>query len=323
MQIFRQSCKLLRAIFVGFCFSFLCLSVCPQKSYALEPGDITIRVSPSDQRVNLSPASSTTGSIIVKNVGRQSFNFKVFARPYQVLNENYDPDFNTDNDYTKLKNWLEFPVSEFSLASGEETNVEFVINVPEDVPAGGQYAAIIIETSDSADSASSVRTINQVASLLYANVDGETRESGELVSQNIPQFLLGSPFTVSARVTNTGNTDFTYVQEMTIWDFFTGKEVVNPDAIDADGRNIAHSASAVLPNTTRYNALTWDGAPELGVFRVRQKINFLGQDQEFDRVVFICPIWLALAVVFIVLLFIFWLILRILTHRKNRSPRMY
>ncbi len=290
---------------------------------ALAPGDITIQINPTDQEFDLVPGTSASGRVKVKNIGRLEFNFHVFARPYQALNENYDPDFNTSNSYTKLQNWIEFPVTEFHLGPGEETFVDFVINVPLDVPAGGQYAAVIMETRDSMDGSSNFQAINQVASLIYGRVAGETHESGQLISHTIPKFLLGSPFAISARVENTGNIDFKFTQSITIWDFFTGREIMNPDAIDVDGRNIGRSSSIVLPGSTRYNALTWEGAPQLGVFRVHQTISLLGENHDFESLVFVCPIWLGLAVLFLIVLMIIWLILRAATRKKHRSPRLY
>lgn len=306
-----------------FC-GFFWMTLAPANASALEPGDITLQINPTDQEIDLSPEATTKGSVKVKNIGRLSFSFRVFARPYQVLNENYDPDFNTENSYTNLHNWIEFPTSEYVLAPNEEVYVDFVINVPADVPAGGQYAAVIIETRDSMDGKSNLQAINQVASLIYAHVAGETRESGELVSHSIPQFLLGSPFSISTRIKNTGNIDFKFTQTIQIQDFFTGREVMTPDAIDEDGRNIGRVKSVVLPDSTRYSTLNWDGAPQLGVFRVHQTISFLDQNYDFYSTVFVCPIWLGIAVLFIIVLMIIWIVLRVVTRQKRHaSPRVY
>lgn len=288
---------------------------------AIEQGDIVIQVNPAEQDIDLVPGQTMRGSIKVKNLGRQPYSFKAFSKPYQVINDIYDPDFSTENSYTKLHNWLSFPQTDFYITPDEELTVEFEVQVPEDAPGGGQYAAIIIETRDSIDSSASLQTVNQVASLIHAHVAGETHEQGVLMKHYIPRIILGSPFTVSSNIKNDGNIDFRANHSMTIWNFFTGDEVFSPDTLDQNGRLVGSINPAVLPASSRYNTLTWGNAPQLGVFRVKQVISFLDQVYEFEEIVFICPIWLAAGVLFLIFLMIFWLIARI-RARKKRRPQV-
>lgn len=285
---------------------------------AIEQGDIVIQVNPADQDIDLIPGQEFRGSIKVKNLGRNSYNFNVSSRPYQVINDIYDPDFSTENSYTKLHNWLSFPRADYYLVPDEEVVVDFVVHVPVDAPGGGQYAAIIIETRDSINSNASFQTVNQVASLLHAHVAGETHEQGVLMKQTIPRLVFGSPFTVSSNIKNDGNIDFRANHSMTIWNFFTGEEVFSPDTIDENGRLVGSINPAILPASSRYNTLTWAHAPQLGVFRVKQVISFLDQVYEFEQIVFFCPLWLAGGLILFVVLMIIWLILRIRARRKRR-----
>lgn len=289
---------------------------------AIEQGDIVIQVNPAEQDMDLIPGQTAHGSIKVKNLGRQAYSFKAFSKPYQVINDIYDPDFSTENSYTKLHNWLTFPQTDFHIAPDEELTVEFDAHVPDDAPGGGQYAAIIIETRDSIDSSASFQTVNQVASLIHAHVAGETHEQGILMKHYIPRIVLGSPLTISSNLKNDGNIDFRANQSMTIWNFFTGDEVFSPDTLDQNGRLVGSSNPAVLPATSRYNALTWENAPQLGVFRVKQVISFLDQVYEFEEIVFICPLWLAAGVIFLIFLMFFWLIARTRARHKKRRPQV-
>lgn len=285
---------------------------------ALEAGDIVIQVKPADQEISLLPGQILDGKITVQNIGRLPFNFTVSTRPYQVLNENYDPDFSTENSYTRLHNWITFPETNFSIEPGAEQVVNFRIAVPDDIPGGGQYAAIIVETRDSMADDASVRIVSQLASLIYAHVSGEEHIGGVLMSHNLPSFLLGSPFTASALVKNDGNVDFRAIQTLTIYDFFTNREVLNEDSISDEGIHLGRTTPMVLPETQRSISLTWDGAPQLGVFRAVQTISFLDQSYTYEQVVVICPIWLAGIAVFLVALMVIWLILRLRSRKRNR-----
>lgn len=290
--------------------------------YALKSGDIVMQLKPAEQELNLTPGTTTIGAIKVQNVGRLGFNVKLSVRPYQAANESYDPDFYTENSYTLLKNWITFRESEFYLEAGEEKEVEYIVNVPQNIPGGGQYAAIIVETRDGMDPDATFRVVSQLACLIFAHVTGEEHIGGVLMAHSLPSFILGNSFSSSATIKNDGNVDFRATQTLTIYDFFRGTEVFSPEYVAEDGKTPGYTQPVILPETSRASRLTWAGAPQLGVFRAVQTISFLDESYTFEQVVFICPIWLAGIVVFMVVLMIFWLILRI-RHRKRNRPQAF
>lgn len=289
---------------------------------ALEAGDVVLRVSPVEQEIELLPGVHATGFITVQNAGREPFTFSVSATPYQVTNEDYDPDFVSENSYTKLHNWITFPETSFQLEPGAIQEVYFDINVPDDVPGGGQYAAIMVETRDTIDESAIVQTVGRIASLLYAHVSGDEHIGGVLMGNSFPSFLLSPNFSVSATVKNDGNVDFRVYHRLTIRDFFTGREVLTPDTVTADDQTPGIASPVVLPGTARTNVLTWNGAPQLGVFRVQQQISFLDQVYDYEKIVVFCPIWLILLVLIFLLTVIIWLIIRI-AGRKKRRPQVF
>lgn len=313
--------KILFSLFVFACViaSSVTQAFCSPSAnvQAVEPGDIVLQINPAEQTLDLFPDMQYTGTIEVKNIGRLPFDFNLSARPYQVKNESYDPDFITENAYTKLFNWISFPETNFHLEPGEVINVAFNVDVPADVPGGGQYAAIIVETRDSADENATVRVVSQLAALLYAHVAGEEHIGGVLIQHSLPSFLLGSPFTSIATVKNDGNVDFRVRHTLTIKNFFTGNVVFGPETVTEKGETPGAANPVVLPATSRTNCLTWEGAPQLGVFDATQTISFLDQEFTYHQIVFICPIWLAGGVVFLITLMIIWLILR--RHKTKQS----
>ena len=246
---------------------------------AIESGDIALQVSPADQRITLEPNQVYDGTFTVENVGRKTFSFTLSSRPYQVSSPDYTPDFSTSNSYTVLSNWLSFSADRTTLAPGESATVTYHVDTPADIPGGGQYAAIIVETRD-ADDAASVRIASQIAVLLYAQISGEQRLEGTLLDLELPNILLGAPFTASVTVENTGNLDFDLTQTLTVTDFLTGRTLVdlsdNPwKAVQSVGVDPVKAVVGGLkpPQPRRQPSVGFDEARQHWRQKLRKKLN--------------------------------------------------
>lgn len=306
---------------------------------ALEAGDLVMSISPSEQVIDLEPGQKYDGSITVTNVGRLAFDFTLKAAPYHVNDDNYDPDFSTDNSYTNLKNWLRFPKSVYRLDPGQSVDAEFIVDVPTDAPNGGQYAAIMIQNSavnpaDQEDSAGQNNLVDQdaasnsplnlqvrAAAVLYGHVQGgELREAAELTNHNLPSFILGDSFSAAATIQNSGNVDFYARQTLSIRNFFTNNEILQPS--DTGDESPFTETLIVLPGTTRTSLLNWHlpdtGTFPIGLYRVTQTIVFLDQTHTFERLLFVCPVWLALLLLFLIVLLVIWLVLGLAKRHKTK-----
>ncbi len=278
---------------------------------AFETGDVVMSISPSEQDLVLRPGQTFSGSIEVKNNGRLPFDFVASAMPFSVTDSNYNLDFTTESSNTLIHKWITFSAPSYHVEPGQSVPVKFEIKVPLDVSGGGQYAAIIVRTDDSIDSDALVQISSQLASLLYARIEGGTlREDGRLSNHTLPGFILGSKFAVSATIENIGNVSFRARQTMTIRDFFTGKEVVTPSSVASNEQPLGTNSFVIFPGTSRTSILNWDGAPQLGIFRVQQTISFLKEEYLYDQIVIVCPIWLIGAIIILIVLLMLWLILR-------------
>lgn len=305
------------------------LASVPGDVQAIEIGDVVIELKPAEQEFTMVPGGVYAGSLTVTNAGRLSFGFTVSTRPYSASSmscsqdykgsDNYCPDYTTESDYAKLSNWINFDQTSYEVAPGEVATVEFRIRVPEDVPGGGQYAAIIVETRDGIDETSAVRQVNQLAELLYGRVDdGTIREDGTVVEQKLPKIVLGGDFSAYEVTKNTGNVDLRVVHSVSVVDFFTGKEVFSPDSYDDDGDQIGSVRQLIFPGTERSSTITWLNTPKLGVYRVTETVNFLDQDYSYEQMVFVIPVWLVVLIGSFIVLMIIWAILRIRRRRKGR-----
>ena len=113
-----------------------------------------IQVSPVSSRVTLKPGTALDYSMIVSNIGTDEFKFNTYTAPYSIVDEDYNVSFSNENNRTQLARWIQFVNDDGSLTdkysgsipAGEKKTVNYRITVPEDVPAGGQYATIFAQT---------------------------------------------------------------------------------------------------------------------------------------------------------------------------------
>lgn len=272
---------------------------------AEETPDYRIQITPAKVELDLEPGKVTTMKFKVQNTGAKEFEYQVFASPYSVSNEKYEQDFSAENKYTYLAKWIKFSEESGKIAPDGEEEITVTVEVPKDVPAGGQYAAIFARMiePESENDTTGITALKQVGMLIYStNVDGNTRETGNIVEAKVPSFMFAPPIKATSVVENTGNVhaDATYI--MQVYPLF-GDEEVYTNEENPEKRTI-------LPETRRLNTLTWDGAPQLGIFKVKQTVKFLDEVKEIEKVVFICPIWFLLIILVLIFLAVFWIVSR-------------
>lgn len=294
-----------------------------QPASASSENDIVMTIYPATQTIELTPGQEYSGTIKLANNGRKAFNAQMSAVPFQVDSESYDPDFSTENIYTRLSSWITFAQTSYYVEPDTSVDVNYTVHVPEDVVGGGQYAAIMARTEDSKEEGSSLQVISQVASIIYGRLNGaETLPEGEVVEQSIPGFIIDGDLRVSETTYNTGNIDFKVYHAITITNLFSGEEIINPDTKDSNGVNIGSSNTIILPGTSRQNTLTWENSPRLGVYRVQQTIRFLDTEINEERIVIFCPSWLLISILALLALAILWIILAV-RHRRQQKPQVF
>ena len=128
---------------------------------------------------------------------------------------------------------------------------------------------------------------------------------------NIPTFNFSTPLSTSSMVENEGNvhTDAEYTLE--IWPLFSDEEVYT---------NIEEPmTSLILPETKRYNIQTWDDAPMFGIFKVKQTVKIYDDVSVLEKTVIICPLWVLLVIVFIVVAVVIWFITRTKSRKNSKK----
>lgn len=276
-----------------------------------------IQISPVLERISIAPGEVYTGTFHVNNIGSDTFKYKLKASRYSVTGDDYTPNYSNKTAYNKLAEWVEFDREGGELAPGGSDEIAYTITVPTDVPAGGQYAALIAEIDNSKNKTetdkgqTSIQTVAQVALLVYAKISGNTREEGTIKSNDISGFLTEGPITATSVVENTGNVDVEAKYIFKVFPFFSGEEVYTNE----DNPTVR----TILPETTRFNTESWNEAPGFGIFNVEQTVDFLGKSENktVKRLVIICPFWLIIVIALFILTVVFWIVSRVVSRKKK------
>lgn len=257
--------------------------------------DISITMAPVSEDIETQPRKQYDKTLTIFNPSTTTFSFTMYATPYQVANERYDPVFDAESPHSQLHRWVSFPEQTYTIAPKQRLTIPYAVTTPATLPDGGQYAAIFAETVDHSET-SDLITKKRVGLLLYTHAKGTTIYSGSSSMNNPPMVLSSPQYTLQARVMNTGNVDFKATVSLDIRGYFSGTRIYSRSF-----------TKPILPSTTRLMPLEWKGDTNFfGAYRVTQTINYLDKTTSRDYSVFVVSpalgIMLVIAVCLLVLL---------------------
>ncbi len=274
-------------------------------------------MSPMHEKIVLNPGESYTSSFKIRNPATADtpFYYKVSTQPY-YRDENNQAIFENIDGRSQIADWVKFVSPEKGvLQPGEATMIEFTINVPETAPAGGQYVSITVSSDNEAsgESGNGIKIQEYVAMgyVVYAEISGTTIHRGEIVSANLPSFMISGDITGSSTIKNTGNVHGTATYKLQVYPLFSGEEVYtneeNPDT------------RLVMPDRTVYFETHWDNTPPIGIFKARYTVSFEGVETVVEKLVIICPIWTIFVIILAILLLVTWLVMKNRGGKKKRA----
>ena len=277
----------------------------------------TLVVSPMWQKILLTPGESWSGSIRVQNpaTATQDLKYTVSVGSFsEKAGANSVDDYGTVDvqsvsDYNQIMEWITLGKTSGELGVNESEEVSFTINVPTDAPGGGQYASIIIKDDSDKDQSGGdvmIESDTQIASVLYAEVAGDTREEGQILDNSVPTFSTTNHLEVSSMVENDGNVHGDATYTLQVWPMGSDEEICTNEE---EPKNIL-----IMPGTKKYYVQSCDVAP-VGIYRVKQTIKLFGETSAIERTVFVIPIWL-IVIVIIAIAVIIYLIVRARKSRK-------
>ncbi|MBR2658787.1 hypothetical protein IKD57_02740 [Candidatus Saccharibacteria bacterium] len=254
--------------------------------------DITniFTVTPMNQQITLERGKVFSGSIQVSNpaTAAEDFSFQVKIAPYGVEGNSYDANLVTDTAYTEITKWITIKNPAGTLKPNEVATVDFEVNVPEDAPIGGQYAALLVsfDGRDSQETGVSIKNKFELASLLYAMVDGEVERKGEIIENSIPGFVTEIPIKTNIVLKNDGNVHETAKIGIEVRSFFS-PELIYPKAGESGALE-----EVVMPGTTRDLTQEITNIAPLGIYEVTQTVLYMGSDAIVTKqIVVACPVW--------------------------------
>ena len=271
---------------------------------------------PMSQKISLKPGEVYEGSVKVINpsYATEDFEYKAEVTPYGVVGQEYTADLLSESDRTQISKWVKIQNPTGSIKPNESEEIKFTITVPENVPAGGQYATIAISSNKKASDSDgvSVQNVFEMASIIYADIAGETVHDGKVLENNVPGFVLTNPVKISALLNNNGNVHETATFTIQVSDVFTGRVILPTD------ENSGVYSEYIMPETTRFTEREVSDLPALGIVKINQTINYNGQVSTVEKNVFICPIWFLILMILTVAAIITAIVMLIRKHRRNK-----
>lgn len=252
-------------------------------------------VMPMSQEISLEAGQVYHGSIkiSVPDDATEDFYYAVTVSPYSVMDEDYTADFTTMSDWSRIAEWITIDEPKGVVKHNEIKEISFTIAVPDDAPSGGQYAIIGVASDEemAASEGMMIQDVFEIASVIFAQVEGETRHEGEILTNEIPGFVTNGLPVVGSVLTNNGNVHEKATVKIRVKNVLTG-EIIYPKEEDPEA-----FYEYVMPDSVRYVKRTLDNIPILGIYEVSQEVEYLGAVSPRTVTMISSPIWFVLLVI--------------------------
>lgn len=265
-------------------------------------------ITPSTITIELDPGQVYTDYFEVHNNGTEQFKIRVYALSRRYSDREYKTiDYNSTDEYSLIRNWITFEKPQYTIIPGESVKVYYTVTVPQDVSGLGQYASFISEIINE-DEDNTITVTNRLGINFNAVINGVTRDKGygKIKENKINTFTLTPPLSANVLVENNGNVQGYEHITMEVYPLFSEEPAYVYDN-ESD-------PLIVYPETSRFTKTDWNGAPRLGIFKVIQKVEFMGETSTEEKIVFILPIWFIFIIFAIIVLFI----MRIIARKKQK-----
>jgi hypothetical protein len=232
-----------------------------------------LTISPTSFDVELKPGATYKGEMQVINQSELDYSYKVYATPYSVTGEDYQPYFSPIKDAVDITKWFTLGKTASDLKVGNQDTIPFTVTVPEGTGAGSYYATVFAETEDKGNMG--VITRKRVGTIIYLRVSGDVIEKSKIQAWDVP-WLQEAPLSGSLKVANEGSVHFSSKVKVTVSDLFGGPKYVH----ERDPK--------VLPQKVRNIPVIWENGATFGLFKVDGEVTSLGKTEKLPmKIVFV------------------------------------
>lgn len=301
------------------------LTIGVQNIWADDEVNTSMFVSPMLQELLLTPGEQYQGTILISNGDKalSDLEYSIGVGSYGWNHSDDDKDdyggidVDTKTQYNMIMDWIELEKDSGIVQPNTQEKVLFTINVPENAPAGAQYASFLVtnktkddEENNSDGDSVQIKSETRLASAIIANIAGTTTEKGAILENSFPSFLLNGHLEASSMVRNDGNMFTKPEYILQVWPLGSDEEICTNE--EKPGTEL------VLPETQRFHMESCE-LPSLGIFRAKQTVRIFGEESILEKTIIVCPIWLLFVIFFVIAGLIIWIVMRVRARGKNNK----
>lgn len=301
----------LTAAFIGAATIALAVG---RPSYAIDYKGLTI--SPASAEIKLAPGQVYHGEFEVSNTTDRTRTARIDAGTYNIVNSNYGaPDYDNSGKYSEMARWMTIANPNLSLQPGAKQKVKYTITVPNNPPAGTQYASLLTVYKDAEEgdqkAGAQLSFTSRISYVITAQMQGgQTNDRANISSHDIAGYQPMSPLKAKFAVKNEGNVSTTTKYTLTVKNAINGTEVYKSEV----------NKDSVYPETTRNFEIQWKGMG-VGFYNVELNVSLNGRDHKFNQFVVAVPIWIFILIFVGILCLVGYAILNYRMVKKAKSHR--
>jgi hypothetical protein len=282
-----------------------------------------ITVGPAKIEYKANPGEKINDRLVIINDSQTNQTFYAAFEKFTEVNgeKKFLP-----SEPTALSEWFKMEKT-VTLKPGEQKNIPFTIDIPENAPPGGHFAVIWWGTAP--NDSKQVSIVTRAGILVYLEVSGEINEKGSVTAFSLPYnkkivFELPNDFIVNFK--NEGNTYLKPKGEITIRNLFNNK--IAAYKVNNKERIIFPNNSQILNIAPQFTETPF----ALGLYKATLALSWGEKDNHFNKTFnFIVFPWKTILVAFIILLITFliffkgirkynqWIINKALESHHSRS----
>jgi len=291
---------------------------------AQETGGSGLSISPTRTELRIERGGNNKVEISVRNVTRGPIVAKPFISDFTSDDATGEPRLTDKRNSASIAPFVK-GLQDIPLAPGENKNVTYTVNIPNDAVAGAYYGAITyraVPANQANLESGEVALTANVASLVLVEVPGDITEQIQVSSVKVlkadkaSSFFTGKPNKVAISIKNNGNSFSKPFGTVSVTDM-SGKEVHSYELNNATPRG------NILPKSSRTFTDDLKGVKKPGRYTVTANISHgTGGEVLTQKVSFwYVPVWLIITLIVLVAAIaggIYWLYRKQFGSKKKK-----